>query len=284
MKCPVADFHALRRELAAARQERKTVGLVPTMGALHAGHASLIRVARAETGLVVVSLFVNPRQFGPNEDFTRYPRPLDQDLELCRREGVDLVFAPSAEAIYPPDYCTYVEVTRVQDGLCGRTRPGHLRGVATVVLKLFNLVQPDIAYFGQKDAQQARLIQQLVRDLNVPVQLRICPTVREPDGLAVSSRNQYLDANQRRHATVLFRALTEAQELVQRGERDPRVLERAMRDRIRGTPGAVLDYAEVVDAEMLRPLERLRGDVLLAMAVKFGTTRLIDNIMLRNIS
>jgi pantoate--beta-alanine ligase len=271
----------VRRAVAQARQQGLSVGLVPTMGALHAGHASLIRAARAETGLVVVSVFVNPAQFGPNEDFTRYPRTWDHDLEVCAREGVDLIFAPEAETVYPPGFRTYVEVHDMQDVLCGPGRPGHFRGVATVVLKLFNMVQPDVAYFGQKDAQQARIVRQMVRDLDVPVRLRVCPIVREPDGLALSSRNRYLDADQRRHAVVLHRALETGRGLIAAGERDPAVVQQAMTRLIVGTPGAALDYAAVVDYETLRPLERLRGEVLLALAVKFGTTRLIDNLLIQ---
>src|SRR5207247_863954 len=179
---------AVRQRVAAARRRGLSVGLVPTMGALHEGHASLIRVARAETGFVVTSIFVNPAQFGPHEDLARYPRPLEKDLELCGREGVDLAFVPEAAGMYPPGFRTYVEVHELQDVLEGASRPGHFRGVATVVLKLFNIVQPDIAYFGQKDAQQARIIQQLVRDLDVPVRITVAPTIREPDGLALSSR------------------------------------------------------------------------------------------------
>jgi pantoate--beta-alanine ligase len=281
MKPAVADtIEAVRQHVAAARGQGLSVGLVPTMGALHAGHASLIRMARAETGLVVVSIFVNPTQFGPSEDLTRYPRPLAQDLEVCRREAVDLVFNPEAAVVYPPGYCTYVEVHGLQDVLCGPSRPGHFRGVATVVLKLFHIVQPDVAYFGQKDAQQARIIQQMVRDLDVPVRLRIGPIVREPDGQALSSRNQYLDGEQRRHAPVLFRALQEARARVAAGERDAAVLRQVVVARIETAPGAALDYAAVVDADTLQPLVRLRGDVLVAVAVRFGRTRLIDNVLL----
>src|SRR4051812_33209542 len=250
------------------------------MGALHAGHASLLRAARAETGFVVASVFVNPTQFGPAEDLSRYPRPFEKDLELCRAEGVDLVFHPEPAEVYPPGFCTSVEVGGLQDVLCGASRPGHFRGVATVVLKLFLTVQPDVAYFGQKDAQQVQLIKRMVADLNVPVRLRVCPTVREPDGLALSSRNAYLDPEQRRQAVVLAQALEEAKRLVGAGERGAARVVRAVTDRIRSAPAAVIDYVAAVDADTLRPVERLRGDVLLAAAVKFGGTRLIDNVML----
>jgi pantoate--beta-alanine ligase len=269
---------AARAAVAAARCRDLTVGLVPTMGALHEGHASLIRAARAQTGFVVVSIFVNPTQFGPNEDFHRYPRPLEHDLEVCGRERADLVFHPPVDEMYPPGFRTFAEVTELQDGLCGASRPGHFRGVVTVVLKLFHIVGPDVAYFGQKDAQQARVIEQMVRDLDMPATVRVCPIVREPDGLALSSRNRYLDAEQRRQAVVLVRALEEARQRIEQGERDGATVQRGMAERIARTPGAVLDYAVVVDADTLRPLDWLGGEVLLAVAVKFGATRLIDNM------
>jgi pantoate--beta-alanine ligase len=251
------------------------------MGALHAGHASLMQAARAETGFIVVSVFVNPTQFGPSEDFTRYPRTWEKDVALCSREGVNLIYAPEAARVYPAGFRTYVEVHDFQDVLCGASRPRHFRGVATVVLKLLNTVQPDTAYFGQKDAQQARILQQMVRDLDVPVRLRICPIVREPDGLAISSRNRYLDADQRRHAVILHRALERARERIDAGVRDAAQVRQLLTGLIEATPGAVLDYAAVVDFETLRPLGRLQGDVLLALAVKFGSTRLIDNTLIQ---
>jgi pantoate--beta-alanine ligase len=280
MKPLVAStVEAVRQAVAAARRRDLSIGLVPTMGALHEGHASLMRAARSETGFVVVSIFVNPTQFGPKEDFTRYPRPLEHDLAVCAREGMDLVFTPEVRTLYPPGFCTYVEVHGLQDGLCGASRPGHFRGVATVVLKLFNIVAPDLAYFGQKDAQQAGIIQQMVHDLDVPVQIRVCPIVREPDGLALSSRNQYLEPDLRQHARVLYQALNEARARIGAGERDAATIRRVLEERIKAAPGAVLDYAAVVDATTLQPLERLKGNVLLALAVKFGATRLIDNLV-----
>jgi pantoate--beta-alanine ligase len=282
MKPAVATTaEGLRPAVRAARQQGRSVGLVPTMGALHAGHASLIRAARAADGFVVVSIFVNPTQFGPHEDLARYPRPFEQDLALCGDLGVDLVFAPQPATMYPPGFRTWVEVTGLQDVLEGAARPDHFRGVATVVLKLFNLVQPDRAYFGQKDAQQARIILQMVLDLNVPVEVRVLPTVREPDGLALSSRNKYLDGDQRRHAVVLSRALAEARDRVAAGERDAGALRALLTERIAATPGAALDYAAVVDADTLAPVARLSGPTLLALAVRFGTTRLIDNVLIR---
>jgi pantoate--beta-alanine ligase len=272
----------LREAVAAARREGKTVGLVPTMGALHAGHAALLAAARAADGFVVASIFVNPTQFGLQEDLARYPRSLDADLDLCGRKGVDLVFAPTAEVMYPPGFRTFVEVTGLSDVLEGASRPGHFRGVVTVVLKLFNLVQPDRAYFGQKDAQQVRIIQQVVRDLDLPVKIVVRPTVREPDGLALSSRTRYLDADQRRNAAVLHQALVEAEAAIRAGERDVAAVQRMMADRIAATPGAVLDYAAVVDADTLTPVHQATGDLLLALAVRFGNTRLIDNRSVRS--
>jgi pantoate--beta-alanine ligase len=276
----VASIEALRQEVAKARSRGCTIGLVPTMGALHAGHASLLTTARSETGFVVASIFVNPAQFGPHEDFTRYPRPLAQDLEVCAAAGVDLVFVPDVGTMYAPGATTYVEVHGLQDVLEGASRPGHFRGVCTIVLKLFNLVEPDIAYFGQKDGQQARIIQQMVRDLDVPVQLRICPIIREPDGLALSSRNRYLTPQQRRHAVVLFQALEEARILIENGERDATRIREGMTARINATPGANLDYVAVVDAETLKPLTFVSGQILIPVAVRFGATRLIDNVLL----
>jgi pantoate--beta-alanine ligase len=250
------------------------------MGALHAGHISLMRAAREETDYVVVSIFVNPTQFGPTEDFDRYPRPLDSDLVTCQENRVDLVFHPHGKSMYPPGFQTFVEVKGLQDVLCGASRPGHFRGVATVVLKLFNIIQPDIAYFGQKDAQQVRIIRRMVDDLNLSVRLAVCRIVREPDGLAISSRNQYLNESQRADARALFRGLEEVRERALKGERDAQVLREVLASRIAATPGAELDYAAVVDADTLKPVRELKGEVLVALAVKFGATRLIDNLIL----
>jgi pantoate--beta-alanine ligase len=274
----VMAISSLRQTLAEVRQQGRSVGLVPTMGALHAGHASLIAAARAENDFVVVTIFVNPTQFGPQEDLARYPRRLPEDLALCRQYDVDLVFAPEPAALYPPGYCTFVEVAGLQDGLCGADRPGHFRGVATVVLKLFNLVQPTRAYFGQKDGQQLRIVQQLVRDLDLSVAIVAVPTVREPDGLALSSRNQYLDAEQRRRAPAIYEALCEAQRQIEAGLRDGAAVRQLLQERIAAIPGATLDYAAVVDADTLQPLSYLQGDILLALAVKLSSTRLIDNL------
>lgn len=269
-----------RAAVAAARAGGKSIGLVPTMGALHEGHASLFRLARHECCHVVVSIFVNPTQFGPNEDFNRYPRPLQDDLAICEREGVDLVFSPDVGELYPSGFGTFVEVGELGEQLCGRSRPGHFRGVATIVLKLLNIVQPDKAFFGQKDAQQMRIIRRMVRDLNVPAEIVIGPTVRESDGLALSSRNRYLGAAERQSATVLVESLREVRRRVEAGERDAVALRTMMAERIRSVPSADLDYAEIVDADSLRPVERLTGPALAALAVRFGNTRLIDNIEL----
>lgn len=269
-----------RHAVAAARAAGKSIGLVPTMGALHVGHVSLIRAARAQTGFVAVSIFVNPTQFGPKEDLSRYPRPFEKDRQLCADENVDLIFHPTPEIMYPPSFKTFVEVRDLQDVLCGASRPGHFRGVATVVLKLFTILQPDVAYFGQKDAQQARLLEQMVDDLNVPVKLKLCPIVREPDGLALSSRNVYLNAEQRASAVVLHRALQAAVKRIDAGQRESAPLIEEVRSTIEAAPGARVDYVAIVDMASLQPIAIVKGRVLIAVAVYFGTTRLIDNVIL----
>lgn len=269
-----------RSAIATARGAKKRIGLVPTMGALHAGHVSLIRAARTECDYVVVSVFVNPAQFGPKEDLSRYPRPFEKDVQICADENVDLIFHPTPTIMYAPTFETYVEVHELQKVLCGASRPGHFRGVATVVLKLFNIVQPHVAFFGQKDAQQARLLMQMVRDLDVPVEMRVCPIVREADGLALSSRNVYLDAEQRANATVLYRSLVQMRERIEGGERDANALLAEARAMIEKAPAARIDYVTIVDFERLQPVVRLHGKVLIALAVFFGSTRLIDNILM----
>ncbi len=247
------------------------------MGALHAGHLALIRAARSESDFTVVSIFVNPTQFGPTEDFSRYPRPFDADRELCAAVGTDLIFAPTPAEMYPLEARTFVEVTGLQEVLCGASRPGHFRSVATVVAKLFNIVRPDVAVFGQKDAQQALIIKRMVADLNLPIAVRVHPTVRESDGLAMSSRNRYLDPTQRLNATCLHRALRRVEALVEGGERSVAVLEAAMTETVANAPGARLDYARVVSADLLESMSTLDRPALAALAVYFGTTRLIDN-------
>jgi pantoate--beta-alanine ligase len=253
------------------------------MGALHDGHVRLIERCRAEAGLVVVSIFVNPTQFGPNEDFTRYPRTLEQDLRRCAEAGADLVFAPDASVMYPRSTpATYVEVPGLSDVLEGASRPGHFRGVATVVLKLFTIVAPDLAYFGEKDYQQQLVIRRMVGDLNLPVEVRTVPTFREPDGLALSSRNRYLDPDERRAATILSEALGRAARAADAGERDADRVRQILRDAIESERRATLDYAEVADAESLEPLSHLApGRLAVALlAVRIGRTRLIDNRVL----
>lgn len=267
-------------ELRSAIPPGRRVGFVPTMGALHAGHASLIDLARRECDFVVVSVFVNPTQFGPNEDLARYPRTFDADRDLCHRHGTDLIFAPSPEVVYPPGFRTFVDVDGLNGVLEGATRPGHFRGVATVVLKLLNLVGPCRAYFGQKDAQQVAVVRRMIRDLNVPVELRVGDTVREADGLALSSRNRYLSADDRRAAAVLYRALTAGAELVRAGTTDADRVRERMREMVKAVPAAELDYAEVADADTLEPRRTVSAPAVLLIAARFGATRLIDNLPL----
>jgi pantoate--beta-alanine ligase len=270
----IADVRAWRAGCAGS------VGLVPTMGYLHRGHRSLVERARAENGHVAATLFVNPTQFAPTDDLARYPRDLESDARLLEEVGCDLLFAPSAAEIYPPGFDTFVEVGEVAAPLEGAHRPGHFRGVATVVLKLLNIVLPHRAYFGQKDAQQLGVIRRLVRDLDVPVEVVGCPTVREPDGLALSSRNSYLGPEDRAAATVLSRALRQAQALWQEGERDAVALRRAMQAALAQEPRATPDYVSVADPETFVELDRVRDRALLSMAVRVGPARLIDNIIL----
>jgi len=255
------------------------VGLVPTMGFFHEGHLSLMRKARAERRLVVVSLFVNPTQFGPGEDLAAYPRDFERDCALAAAEGVDVMFAPEAREMYAGDYATFVNVERIAGHLCGASRPGHFRGVATVVAKLFNICQPQRAYFGLKDYQQVRVIETMIRDLNFSTELVRCPIVREPDGVAMSSRNSYLSAEGRRAATILRRSLVAAENEIERGDRDGVGIARRLREAIETEPLASVDYAEVVDAESLEPLGRIDRTALLAVAVRIGRARLIDNLL-----
>ncbi len=256
------------------------LGLVPTMGYLHEGHISLARRAKAECDYVAVSIFVNPTQFGPNEDLAKYPRDLDRDLHLLEDAGVDLVWTPTPEVMYPPGFQTWVEVEEMTRPLEGAQRPGHFRGVTTVVTKLFNAVQPTKAYFGQKDAQQAAVIRRMTEDLNFPIEIVVCPIVREPDGLAMSSRNVYLDADQRKAATVLYRSLSAAKDEYEKGERDAEKLRRNMKEVIASEPLAQMQYVSCADYDTLQELEKVTGKTLLSMAVFFGKTRLIDNFVL----
>ncbi len=257
-----------------------SVGLVPTMGALHDGHLSLIRRAVAENDVTVVSIFVNPTQFSPSEDLGDYPQPLENDLDLCRTEGVDVVFAPSPPEMYDPDFSTWVDETSLSKGLCGASRPSHFRGVTTIVAKLFNVTSPDRAYFGQKDAQQAAVIKRFVRDLDVPVDVVVCPIVRRTDGLAMSSRNASLTPPLREEALVLSDALDEAVRLFNSGQIDTSAVKTAMTSAVSAAPHARIDYIEIVDAETLAPLETIDRPALVALAVFFADTRLIDNRIL----
>jgi len=270
----------MRATRHAARRKGKTVGLVPTMGALHEGHLSLVRMARAQCDLVVVSIFINPLQFGPQEDLAKYPRNFDRDRDLLEREGVEVIFAPTVEEMYPAGAITYVTVEALSDRLCGRSRPGHFRGVTTVVSKLFHIVEPDRAFFGQKDAAQSVIIRRMVRDLDIPVQVVIGPIVREPDGLAMSSRNAYLDASQRLSALVLHRSLLAVQERFDRGERKVQALIEAGKQVFSEDPSVRLDYLEIVDPETLDPVDDLSQRALVAVAAFVGKARLIDNVVL----
>ncbi len=277
----VVDIPGMKALSSAWRTAGRTIGFVPTMGYLHEGHLSLVRESKKRCGATVVSVFVNPAQFGPAEDLQRYPRDLERDTALLEREDVEALFVPAAESVYPPGYKTYVEVHDLQDRLCGHSRPGHFRGVATVVLKLFHIVRPDIAFFGAKDAQQAVIIKKMTRDLDLDVGIEVCPIVREPDGLALSSRNTYLSPEERKAALVLSRSLAEAQKLIQAGERDAARLRNRLKDVIAGEPLARLDYAEIVEAESLEPVVEVGGDTLILLAVFIGRTRLIDNARIR---
>jgi len=270
----IAEVRALRQKL------KGSVGFVPTMGFLHEGHLALVRQARTENSAVVVSIYVNPTQFGPREDFSAYPRDLDRDLELLRKEGTDIVFVPSDDEMYTREFNSWVDVQKVTDRLEGACRPGHFRGVATIVAKLFNVVRPTRAYFGQKDAQQVVVTKRMVADLNMGIEIVVVPTVRESDGLAMSSRNIYLNPKERRAATILFKALTLAQRLAGEGERDAGKIRQRMTAFIREEPLAEIDYVSMADAETLEELNLLDRPAVVSLAIKIGKTRLIDNMLL----
>jgi pantoate--beta-alanine ligase len=272
-------IESLRKLVKTARSKGKRIGFVPTMGALHIGHISLIEKAKQQTDFVVVSIFVNPTQFSPNEDFKKYPRPIKSDLAVCRKSGVDVVFAPTAKQMYPDENLTWVNVEKLTEQLCGRFRPRHFRGVATVCAKLFNIVVPDVAFFGQKDAQQVIVIKRMVADLNMPVKIVICPTVRKSDGLAVSSRNQYLAEQEKKDATYIYKALKESRSLIKSGTTESKVIISEMKKILKQVPSIKIEYISIVDAKTLRGLEEITGKVLIALAVKIGSTRLIDNIL-----
>jgi pantoate--beta-alanine ligase len=271
----------MKEKVREARLEQRVIGLVPTMGALHAGHLALLERAKRECSTVYASIFLNPTQFGPNEDLSTYPRPLEADVEKLTNAGANGLFLPSPEEMYPLGFSTYVHVEGISERLEGKSRPGHFRGVATVVLKLFEIVQPNYAYFGRKDAQQARIIQKMVRDLNLDVELVLCPTVREADGLALSSRNAYLSAEERQAATVLHRALGAVEKELSAGVRDAMELEKTMRRVLESEPKARVDYAEIVDAETFEPVVRATGRCYALLAARIGSTRLIDNMRIQ---
>jgi pantoate--beta-alanine ligase len=270
----------MKEKAREARLDQRVIGFVPTMGALHAGHMSLVKRAKQECAPVYASIFLNPAQFGPNEDLSRYPRPLEADTEKLTEAEVDALFLPEAAEIYPTGFSTYVQVEGLSDRLEGKSRPGHFRGVATVVMKLFETVEPHFAYFGRKDAQQVRIIQQMVKDLNLDVEIVVCPIVREADGLALSSRNAYLGANERKAATVLYRALGAARREIAAGARDSLALQRAMRKELEAEPLATVNYAEIVDADSFEPVVRVTGRCYALLAVYIGKTRLIDNMLI----
>ena len=274
----IAEMRATSRQ---ARHEGKRLGFVPTMGALHEGHLSLVRAAKAQCDAVAVSIFVNPLQFAPTEDLAKYPRTFERDRELLEKEAVDILFAPTPEEMYPAGAVTYVTVEGLSEKLCGKSRPGHFRGVTTVVAKLFHMVEPDLAFFGQKDAAQAAIIRRMVRDLNLPIEIVVCPIVREPDGLAMSSRNAYLSPQERKSALVLHRSLTQVKKQFDQGERNASKLIEAGKRALAQEPTVRLDYLEIVDPATLDPKQELTSTALVAIAAHVGNTRLIGNILLK---
>jgi len=277
----IKSINSVKKQIKKAKKTGKSIGLVPTMGYFHEGHLSLIRKAVKECAIVVMSIFVNPTQFGPGEDYLRYPRDSRRDLHLAEKEGVDIVFAPSAKSMYPNGYQTYVNVEKMSKVLCGISRPSHFRGVTSVVAKLFNIIEPDIAYFGGKDAQQAIIIDRMVKDLNMNVKLKVLPIIREKDGLAMSSRNTYLNKMDRKNAAILYKSLKGAKRLINSGIRDTNRIIHTMRKMIKSVPHAQIDYISVVDAKDLKPVKRLKGKILIALAVYFEKTRLIDNVIIK---
>ncbi len=272
-------IESVRSLVNDVRSKNKKIGLVPTMGALHIGHISLIEAAVKESDFVVVSIFVNPTQFGPGEDFEKYPRPLDADLEICKKAGADVIFAPTADEMYPEKNLTWVTVEKLTEPLCGKSRPGHFRGVTTVCTKLFNIVGPDAAWFGQKDAQQAIVIKQMVADLNLPLDIIICPTVREPSGLAISSRNQYLSEKQKKDAANIYKSLQKSRDMIEAGQNETAKIIAEMQKILQEIPSIEIEYISIVDAETLENIETISGKILIAVAIRIGGTRLIDNIL-----
>ncbi|PLV59815.1 pantoate--beta-alanine ligase [Thermotoga sp. KOL6] len=276
----IETIEEMKRFSEEMRERKKTIGFVPTMGYLHEGHLSLVRRAREENDVVVVSIFVNPTQFGPNEDYERYPRDFERDKKLLKEEKVDCVFHPSVEEMYPSDFSTYVEETMLSRHLCGKSRPGHFRGVCTVVAKLFNIVKPHRAYFGQKDAQQFRVLRRMVRDLNMDVEMIECPIVREPDGLAMSSRNVYLSPDERTQALALYQSLKIAENLFMNGEKNANRIKEEMIKHLSKFDKVKIDYVEIADEETLEPVEQIDRRVIVAIAAWVGKARLIDNTIL----
>jgi len=276
------SIREIREIVSQAHAAGKKIGFVPTMGALHDGHFSLIKAAKERCDFIVVSIFVNPTQFGPNEDIDKYPRTFEDDCLGCKALGVDLVFAPSVSQMYPQENITWINVQSLGDSLCGKSRPGHFRGVTTVCAKLFNIVSPDVAFFGQKDAQQALIIKRMVADLNMPLEIIICPIIREPSGLAMSSRNKYLSAEERKQASLIYASLQHAELLIASGLRKSADIKLEMQKMLNIGPEIKIDYISLVDAETLQELETLTGKVLVAIAVKIGTARLIDNVIIDN--
>lgn len=277
----VNRIQRMKEVIKDIKKDNKTIGFVPTMGCLHQGHLSLVREARRMSDYVIVSIFVNPKQFGPNEDYEKYPRNITKDAEILSQENVDYVFYPAVEEMYPENYRTYVIVEDLSDKLCGKSRPGHFKGVATIVIKLLNIIQPNFAFFGQKDAQQSIIIKRMIRDLNLDTEIIILPIVREPDGLAMSSRNLYLNPEERKAATVLFKSLQAAKELIKDGEKKASKIIERIKKIIADEPLAKIDYIEVVDLDNLNPMKSLDKTALIAIGVYIGETRLIDNIIVR---
>jgi len=276
----VRKINDVRAKVKAARSAGKRIGFVPTMGALHIGHISLIEKSAADCDYTIVSIFVNPAQFAAGDDFERYPRPIEEDLEICRKTGVDLVFNPTEQIMYGRENLTWVDVEKLTEPLCGRFRPGHFRAVTTVCAKLFNIVLPDLAYFGQKDAQQAVVIKKMVSDLNMPLEIVVCPTIREKDGLAVSSRNRYLSPWQRKDAALIYKSLQKCRQLIEQGGKDPKRLITEMRNILKNVPRIDIRYISIVDAETLRTVEEIAGKLLAAVSAKIGPAWLIDNILI----
>lgn len=276
----INSIKSLKKQIKQFKQKKLSIGFVPTMGALHQGHASLLRISRRENDISILSIYVNPTQFAlKKEDFSSYPRDKKNDILLAKKENVDIIFLPTNKIIYPKGFCSYITIEGLTNTLCGQSRPGHFRGVATIVGKLLNLVEPDTIYLGQKDAQQAIVLQQMVKDLNYPSRVKICPTIREKDGLAMSSRNRYLTPTQRIEASVLFQSLQKARRLISNGEKNTLHIKNFIRECIRTKTSGRIDYVECVNIETLQPVKQIKGKMLIALAVKFSNARLIDNIV-----